>query len=54
MNIDITDEYVIDMIIDGVTDAYIGRTIRSAKYTEVNELYNYMQTLGSVTNRKVP
>lgn len=52
LNITIPDEYIIDMIIDSIKDKNIGRIIRTAKFTKVTDLHNYMKTLGPMPGRK--
>lgn len=48
LDIRIPDKYLIDMVIGGVTDVNVARTIRSVQHMEVNALYAYMTTLGSM------
>ncbi|XP_036146314.1 uncharacterized protein LOC118646778 [Monomorium pharaonis] len=48
LNIEIPDEYLIDAVIDGVTDKGIARTIRSAQHRNADRLYAYMTTLDCI------
>lgn len=45
LDIEIPDKYLIDAVIDGITDENVARTIRSAQHRNANELYAYMTTL---------
>ncbi|CAK9820115.1 Gag polyprotein [Anthophora quadrimaculata] len=46
------DEKTIDMVIFGVPDEPLARTIRSAKHTDPNDLYAYMCTMGNMPGKE--
>ncbi|CAK9796589.1 Transposon Ty3-I Gag-Pol polyprotein [Anthophora quadrimaculata] len=52
LNIGLPDEKTIDMVIFGVPDEPLARTIRSAKHTDPNDLYAYMCTMGNMPGRE--
>ncbi|CAK9804619.1 hypothetical protein ANTQUA_LOCUS8955 [Anthophora quadrimaculata] len=52
LNIGLSDEKTIDMVIFGVPDEPLARTIRSAKHTDPNDLYAYMCTMGNMPGKE--
>ncbi|XP_043252527.1 uncharacterized protein LOC122397440 [Colletes gigas] len=52
LDIDLSDEKIVDMVIFGVPDETIARTIRSAKHTDPNDLYASMCTMGSMPGKE--
>lgn len=51
LNIKIPDKYLIDVVIGGITDKNVARTVRSAQHFDANELYAYMTTLGNLSSK---
>ncbi|KAK2577918.1 hypothetical protein KPH14_011863 [Odynerus spinipes] len=51
LNINLPDNYIIDLIIGGIKDANIARTIRSAQHTDANSLYSFMNNMGTIPTR---
>lgn len=48
LDINLSEEKIIDMVIDGVPDKGIARTMRVAKYADANELYAAMRAIGTM------
>jgi hypothetical protein len=46
LKLDIPEAYLVDAIIGGITDENIARTTRSSRFTDTNELYAYLSTIG--------
>jgi hypothetical protein len=46
LKLDIPEAYLVDAIIGGITDKNIARTTRSSRFTDTNELYAYLSTIG--------
>lgn len=53
LNIEIPEENVIDLIIEGINNINICRTIRTANHTQLKSFYQYMRTLGPMPMRSV-
>ncbi|CAK9796137.1 hypothetical protein ANTPLA_LOCUS661 [Anthophora plagiata] len=51
-NIGLSDEKIIDMVVYGIPDEPLARTIRSAKHTDPNDLYAYMCTMGNMPGKE--
>lgn len=51
LKLNIPDEHIIDMVIDGVKDNVLARTIRAARQTTVSGLQNYMLSLGRIPGK---
>jgi len=49
LDIRIPDKYLIDVVIGGITDENVARTVRSAQHRDANTLYAYMTTLGHLS-----
>lgn len=47
-----SDERVVDMVIYGIPDETIARTIRSAKHADPEELYAAMRAMGDMPGRE--
>ncbi|CAK9810847.1 hypothetical protein ANTQUA_LOCUS6654 [Anthophora quadrimaculata] len=52
LNIGLSDEKTINMVIFEVPDEPLARTIRSAKYTGPNDLYAYMCMMGNMPGKE--
>ncbi|CAK9814127.1 Pro-Pol polyprotein [Anthophora plagiata] len=52
LNIGLSDEKTIDMVVYGIPDEPLARTIRSAKHTDPNDLYAYMCTMGHMPGKE--
>ena len=48
LNITMPDNYIIDLVIGGITNENIARTIRSAQHADANSLYTFMNTIGAI------
>ncbi|XP_076758417.1 uncharacterized protein LOC143427834 [Xylocopa sonorina] len=52
LDIQLSDEKIVDMIIFGIPDGTLARTVRSAKYADSNELYASMCAMWKMPGRK--
>jgi transposase InsO family protein len=48
LQLQIPEECLVDAVIGGITDPNIARTVRSARYTDANSLYCYLNTMGEM------
>lgn len=46
----IPELYLVDAVIGGITDENIARSARASRFTDTNELYAYLSTLGCIPN----
>ena len=51
LDIDIPDKYQANMVIGGMPDDAVARTVSSAKHYDSNALYAFMSTLGDMQSR---
>lgn len=51
LKLDIPEEYLVDMVIDGVKDDSLAHTIRAAKITTASALHQHMMTLGVMSGK---
>ena len=52
LDISLTDEKIVDMVIFGITDENIARAVRSAKHMDPNDLYAAMSTMGAMPGKE--
>jgi hypothetical protein len=48
LQLQIPEECLVDAVIGGITDPNIACTVRSARYTDANSLYCYLNTMGEM------
>jgi hypothetical protein len=48
LHLQIPEECLVDAVIGGITDPNIARTVRSARSTDANSLYAYLNTMGEM------